>query len=177
MINLKEILSAENWEKHRLQIIKDLKLEKEPHFIYEEEAFEFAKKYAKINKKTIGAFLHENLPEAYKETGVVCIFNYSVGTLAHELCHAKQYQQGNKWFKKGIFLKAVYYFRYYYYPTEIEAFTYAEMYLKKFEMWEEAEAYYKRKRKLAGQANLLIALILYGLGFLTLAVPWFLLTY
>src|SRR5690625_2991145 len=90
---------------HKNQIIEDLKItDKKPVVKYGEDAREFAnkhKKRIKINKETSGVFLYEDLPEEYEETGVVCLLKYSIGSLAHELCHAKQFQENNKWFNRS----------------------------------------------------------------------------
>ncbi|MFF5994297.1 hypothetical protein AAGS61_06020 [Lysinibacillus sp. KU-BSD001] len=155
-------------KKYEQLIIEDLKIKIKPKIFYGTDAKDFIEEYGTriLGKNPNGAFLYQGIPDEYKNTGVVCIIKDSVATLAHELCHAKQYQDDTKWFNRGLYLKIFYFFRYYYYPTEIEAFTYAEMYLKKVELFKEAEEYSKLKRKLAIEYNLIYAFIFIILGLL-----------
>lgn len=127
-------------DSHKEKIIEDLDFEHEPIVIYGEDAIDFLRRYDptyqdKSNKQILssvrGFFLYENLPDEYMKTGVVCVFNGKIATLAHELCHAKQYQDNNKWMKRGKWLKIAYKLFYAFYPTEKEAFQYAHNYLKK----------------------------------------------
>lgn len=155
------------WEHHIEKIMDNLGLKEKPLFLYGEDASEYTKRYGKgvrANKNTYGAFFCQDMPEEFGKNGVVCIFKRSIGTLAHELCHVKQHQEGSKWFKPGFLLRVRYKIGYYYYPTEIEAFTYAEMYLRKEELYDEVKAYQKRKRRLIFQHNLLYALMFLFLG-------------
>lgn len=82
-----------------------------------------------IYKKTGGYFHYDKLPEQLKKTGVVCVLNGKIGTLAHELRHAKQYQDNNRWMNRGKWFMRYYKWGYGLYPAETQAFLYATTYL------------------------------------------------
>ncbi|MGE6375996.1 hypothetical protein [Peribacillus muralis] len=124
---------------HKYKIVNELQFQYEPIVLYGDEAFVLARKcvpafYNKSDQQILsmadGYFLYENLAEDFSNTGVVCIFKGTIGTLAHELCHAKQFQDRNKWMENKKWLKVFYKLGYGFYPTEREAFGYAATYLK-----------------------------------------------
>ncbi len=143
-------------ESHKNNIIKDLQFKHEPIVLYEDEAFTFFREnvpvyHNKSDKQILqranGYFHHVNLSQDYANTGVVCIFNGQIGTLAHELCHAKQFQENNKWMGSKKWMKLLYKTGYAFYPTEREAFRYAENYLKSCKLDELASSYKLHTRK------------------------------
>ncbi|MFS0783502.1 hypothetical protein [Bacillus sp. 1P06AnD] len=130
-------MNIEMLEQHKKLIVKELMLENVPPVLYKEEAVQFLKEHVDKYKYSIpkglqGYFCYENIPDLFKETGVVCIIKGKnpIGTIAHELCHAKQYENHNAWLHMGPMKKALYYWGYYFYPAEIEANSYAGKYLK-----------------------------------------------
>jgi hypothetical protein len=137
-------------DSHKNKIIKELNFKHKPIVLFGDEALSFVSKYVsaynnksdkQILSKIGGCFLYEKLPQNYIYTGVVCILNGEIGTLAHELLHAKQYQDNNKWMQRGKWLKFVYKIGYGFYPTEREAFRYAATYLKKSKLYKLALFY------------------------------------
>ncbi|NUH84782.1 hypothetical protein HUN92_13740 [Bacillus firmus] len=143
-------------ESHKNKIIKELKFKHEPIVLYGDEAFSFFRKSfpvyhnksdKQILKRARGYFHHVNLSQDYVNTGVICIFNEHIGTLAHELCHAKQFQDNNKWMESRKWMKLFYKIGYAFYPTEREAFKYAENYLKSCKLDELASDYKLHIRK------------------------------
>ncbi|GEM02976.1 hypothetical protein SAMN05421839_10582 [Halolactibacillus halophilus] len=119
-------------EDHASNIAKILSLKSLPEMMYGNEARNFVKKHFPKGYKesSSGAFLFDELPEIYRESGVVCVYDCSVGTLAHELCHAKQYEDNNKWLKMNLFNKRYRKCLYAFYPVEKEALEFAIKYLK-----------------------------------------------
>lgn len=133
-------IDTELLNEHKIRLIHKLDFEYGPVVLYGDEAFSFLKSHVKdyneltnkeIFKKFGGYFLYEDLPEEYRKTGVVCIFNGEVGTLAHELRHAKQFQDRSKWLIRGIWLKRYYKWAYSFYPSEVQAYLFAANYLFK----------------------------------------------
>lgn len=80
--------------------------------------------------KAKGLFLHRKLPYPLNHKGVIIIREDSVATLAHELMHYKQWTMKNHWLRRGPFKTAYYNLFYYFYPTEVEAFDFAEQFVK-----------------------------------------------
>ena len=81
-----------------------------------------------LKERGFFSFKEEEIPEIYKKTGVVLIFNYGIGTFAHELVHAKQYQtKPNLFDNESMKLHEKIYI---YHIAEREAFDYALKYLK-----------------------------------------------
>jgi hypothetical protein len=142
-------------DKHKRKIIKRLEFGHEPVVLYGDLAFDFIREYVpgyhnKSDEQILcdagGYFIYRNLPKDCINTGVVCIFNGEIGTLAHELCHAKQYQDKSKWLHRGIWLKCYYKLGYAFYPTEREAFRFAITYLKETKQNKLAYFYIKKYR-------------------------------
>ncbi|MGE7843658.1 hypothetical protein ACQKNX_23115 [Lysinibacillus sp. NPDC093712] len=124
---------------HENKIIEELNFKHKPVVYYGHKACDFLRdnvpayknKTNKRIRRSIGGCFLSDLSEEYKETGVVCVFNGSIGTLAHELRHAKQYQDDSKWLKRGKWYNFLYKYGYGFYPSEREAFQFAAKYLKK----------------------------------------------
>ncbi|WP_214483810.1 hypothetical protein [Bacillus sp. SM2101] len=141
---------------HKKAIIEDLKIKHEPFVLYGDKAVAFVKEHVpefknKSEKKIYknnGIFLGKNLPKEYTSAGVVCVFNGEIGTLAHELCHAKQFQDNNKWIHCGKLLNLIKKIIYPYYSIEKEAFSYAVYYLKKSNEEQSARVYQKKYRSI-----------------------------
>lgn len=143
-------------DSHKNKIIKELQFKHDPIVLYGDEAFSFFKEnvpayHNKSDKQILmragGYFHYVNLAQHCVHTGVVCIFNGNIGTLAHELCHAKQFQNKNKWMESRKWLKLFYKIGYAFYPIEREAFKYALNYLKSCELDELATCYKVHTRK------------------------------
>lgn len=141
-------------DKHKNKIIKELKLKHIPPVLFDEEAITFVKLNVplfkhkndkNIKKRYSGYYHYENIHPTYATTGVVCIFNNQLGTLAHELWHAKQFQDNNKWLvSRNRIMNLFYKIAYIFYPAEREAFKYAISYLEENELYKLANTY-KRK--------------------------------
>ncbi len=124
---------------HENKIIEELKFKHKPVVYYGHKAYDFLRDNVpayknKTNKRircSMGGCFLSDLSDEYKETGVVCVFNGNIGTLAHELRHAKQYQDNSKWIKRGKWYNFLYKYAYGFYPSEREAFQFAVNYLKK----------------------------------------------
>lgn len=131
-------------EKHKSRIVEDLGLKTVPPILYGDEAKRFVianvagyKRKKLKDIKQNGMFILGDGLQEENNTGVVCIFNSerSIDVLAHELCHAKQYQDGtlkqkNSWIADKVdfvMYRLTYAFRH----EEKEAFNFAESYLKK----------------------------------------------
>jgi hypothetical protein len=140
-------------DSHEKKIIKELKFTHKPIVLYGDEALSFIRinvpafqksSDKKIKNRVNGYFHYENLPPKYVNTGVVCIFKEKISTLAHELCHAKQFQDDNKWLwlvSRNWRMKLLYKLGYFFYPAEREAFKYALAYLEENEFYELANSY------------------------------------
>ena len=157
MNNQKITKDSRTLDLHKDIIIKDLQLKPEPIVFYGDKAVAYVRnnvpayknKSDKVIKKGANGYFHyENLPKKYNETGVVCIFNEKIGTLAHELRHAKQFQNNNRWMKPFLGMKFFYKLLYPFYPPELEAFNYAKKYLKSSELEDELSYYKKHIRKI-----------------------------
>lgn len=85
----------------------------------------------RADMKAKGLFLHKKLPNPFNQKGVIVVKEDSVATLAHELMHFKQWTMNNHWLRRGP-MKTFYYNLFYYsYPTEVEAFEFAEQFVKR----------------------------------------------
>jgi hypothetical protein len=135
----KYYLNVKSFNKHKFHLIKSLKFKDKPTIFTGDKAFNYAKHHipeCKGKKREqipySGFFHYQNLPEKYTKTGVVCIFYNEVPALAHELRHAKQYQDQSWWLvnKDNLkWLKIYYKCGYRFYPSEIVAYFYAVKYL------------------------------------------------
>ncbi|MEK5217784.1 hypothetical protein [Psychrobacillus sp. FSL H8-0487] len=164
------ILDRELLDLHKSEIIKKLQFKYVPVVLYGDEAFTFAREnlpgyHKKSDKQMRGGYFHyEELPPKYYNTGVVLIFNGEIGTLAHELRHARQYQDKNRWMKRGKWLMFLYKTIYVFYPTEWDAFRYAATYLTNSKL-RKAAFWYKFWIALNITAYLLVPLIFICLYF------------
>lgn len=145
MLSFRKIpqINKELLDLHKNKIIKELDITSKFKVYYGDEACNFFRKYEpdyqkKSNKQILrnlsGYFIYDKLPQNYKEegvVGVVCVFNGKIGTLAHELRHAKQRQDNSKWMELVKWKKFYYKYAYALYPTEVGAFSYAAWYLIK----------------------------------------------
>ena len=140
-----------NCRKYEKDIRAALNLESVPKIIYADT------KAASINKlinaygnrgdlRAKGLFLHKKLPNQYKGKGLILIMEDSVATLAHELCHYKQWITNCHWLQRGPMKTLYYNTLYYFYPTEVEAFNFAERYVRESNLQLEYHDY-KRLRE------------------------------
>lgn len=129
---------------HKDLIIKERGFKHPPIVHYGDDAFAYLRKNVltyqnksdkQILRLTGGFFNYEDLTKEEMKTGVVCILNGKIGTLAHELRHAKQYQDNSRWLKRGKLLKLYYKYAYGFYPSEVQAFQYAATYLMKSKLY------------------------------------------
>ncbi|MGE7983724.1 hypothetical protein [Solibacillus sp. NPDC093137] len=113
----------------------------------------FVKAYGnRADTKAKGLFLHRKLPFPFNHKGVIIIREDSVATLAHELMHYKQWTMKNHWLRRGPFKTAYYNLFYYFYPTEVEAFDFAEQFIKTANLNDEY-LYYRQLRQALKRNN------------------------
>ena len=106
----------------------------------------------RADKKAKGLFLHRKLPYQFDHKDVIVIREDSVATLAHELMHFKQWTMNNHWLRRGPIKTAYYNLFYYFYPTEIEAFDFAEQFIKTANLGAEY-SYYQQLRQALKRNN------------------------
>lgn len=106
----------------------------------------------RADKKAKGLFLNRKLPFPFNHKGVIIIREDSVATLAHELMHYKQWTMKNHWLRRGPFKTAYYNLFYYFYPTEVEAFDFAERFVKTANLGDEF-LYYQQLRQALKRNN------------------------
>lgn len=135
-------------EQHEDLIADFLGLRLKPQIYYGEKASEKIKEYGKHlgnPDKLNGAFLYKDIPALNQSTGIICITKPSIATLAHEMMHAKQFQDGSKWLDiNGGYKKLFYkYGGYNLYPSEVSAYRAATKYCRSAKMYKEYRRYLK----------------------------------